>query len=119
MKVLIRGIAVFLLLGCVCSCSSGEKPLQPQDSDTKAVDQKMLDYYRTHSPWTDPGTHQAMFDGIPDDIHSIVESVQGVLIHGGLVWLYELEPTEGQDNVNPSPKSRQKLGHFKMDSSPC
>ena len=39
-----------------------------------------------------------MLDGIPDDIRSIVESVQGVLIHGGLVWLYELEPTEAQDN---------------------
>jgi len=58
----------------------------------------MLDFYRTHSPWTDPGQHQTMFDGIPNEISSIVESVQGVLIHGGLVWLYELNPTKAQDN---------------------
>jgi len=58
----------------------------------------MLDFYRTHSPWTDPGEHQVMFEGIPDDIPSIVESVQAVLIHGGLVWLYKLEPSEAQDN---------------------
>ena len=39
-----------------------------------------------------------MFEDIPDDIRSIVESVQGSLIHGGLVWLYKLKPAEAQDN---------------------
>lgn len=58
----------------------------------------MLDFYRAHSPWTEPGKQQAMFEDIPDDIGSIVESVQGSLIHGGLVWLYKLKPTEAQDN---------------------
>ena len=62
------------------------------------MDQQMLNFYRTHSPWTDPAKQQAMFEGLPDDIGSIVDSVQGVLMHGGLVWLYELKPSEAQDN---------------------
>ncbi len=56
----------------------------------------MLGYYRTQSPWTDPGAFESMYKNIPDDIPSIVASVQGVLIHGGLVWLYELNPSETQ-----------------------
>lgn len=60
--------------------------------------EQMLNYYRSHSLWTNPGEQKTMFDGIPDDIPSIVKSVQGVLIHGGLVWLYRLEPSEEQNN---------------------
>ncbi|UCH10105.1 MAG: transglutaminase domain-containing protein [Fidelibacterota bacterium] len=58
----------------------------------------MLDFYRTDSPWTDPGTQAGMLEDIPDDIGAIVKSVQGVLIHGMLLWLYELTPSEAQDN---------------------
>ncbi|MFC1735008.1 hypothetical protein ACFL1X_02760, partial [Candidatus Hydrogenedentota bacterium] len=56
---------------------------------TKSVDEEgkteMLDFYRAHSSWTDPGIHRVMFKDIPDDISGIVESVQGVSIHGGLL----------------------------------
>ena len=93
-----HAVAFFLLLVWGCSRSSLEQSLQTQGSATKGAYQQMLDFYRTHSTWTNPGQHQAMFDGIPNEISSIVESVQGVLIHGGLVWLYELNPTKAQDN---------------------
>ena len=112
-------VASFLLLGCVCSFPSGEKPLQPQGSGTKGVDQQMLDFYRTQSRWTDPGKQQAMFEDIPDDIGSIVESVQGVLIHGGLVWLYKLNPSEAQDNGFKVRRTEDMLQRIKfLDNTP-
>ena len=59
---------------------------------------QMLAFYRSHSLWTDLGEHKTMFDSITDDVPSIVKSVQGVLIHDGLVWLYKLKPSEEQNN---------------------
>jgi hypothetical protein len=56
----------------------------------------MLDYYRAHSQWTNPGAEEGMFRDIPDDIGSVVRSVQGCLMHAGLVWLYDLTPSEAQ-----------------------
>jgi len=57
----------------------------------------MLEFYRTQSPWTDPGEHEAMYAEIPDDVASIVKSVQGAVVHGALLWLYGLKPSDAQD----------------------
>ena len=73
----------------------------------------MLGFYRTQSPWTDPGEHEGMYAGIPDDVASIVESVQGVVVHGGLVWLYELKPSEAQQGGPVIRRTDELLGRIK------
>jgi hypothetical protein len=61
------------------------------------ADKPMLDYYRNHSPWTDPGQQAAMLRDLANDIPSIVAAVQGCLIHGGLLWLYRLQPVPARE----------------------
>lgn len=79
----------------------------------------MLDYYRTHSQWTNPGEQETMFCGIPDDISAIVKSVQGCLIHGGLVWLYDLKPSEAQDRGFTIRRAEELLRRIKaLDEAP-
>ena len=79
---------------------------------------QMLDYYKSQSPWTDPGDQKTMFDGIPDDVPSVVKSVQGVLIHGGLAWLYKLQPSEEQQNGFTIRRTEELLRRIKaLDSS--
>ena len=52
-----------------------------KDADMKA----MLGFYTNQSVWTDPGKFRSMYEGIPEGITGIVQSVQNVLVHGG--WL--------------------------------
>jgi hypothetical protein len=42
-----------------------------------------LDFYRQHSPATDPGKYSALFDKLPSDLAELHRIVQNVLIH---VW---------------------------------
>ena len=86
-----------LLIGALCYRGFGDGSSDLGDSVVKGVDKRMLDYYREHSQWTNPGDQKLMYRDIPDDIPSIVKSVQSCLIHGGLVWLYDLKPSEAQD----------------------
>ena len=95
---LVVAAACILVSGCFPTRDLGAHNNQQQETPDRAERKQMLDFYRTHSPWTDPGMLQAMFHGIPDDILSVVQAVQGVLIHGGLTWLYKLTPSEAQDN---------------------
>jgi len=73
----------------------------------------MLEFYRTQSPWTDPGEHEAMYAKIPDDVGSIVKSVQGAVVHGGLVRLYELKPSEAQNGGFNIRRTDELLGRIK------
>ncbi len=41
----------------------------------------VLDYYRTHSPITDPGELAHLYDNLPDDLHGIIAIIQGQMIH--------------------------------------
>lgn len=108
-----------LVLASVCCHAIGEDGSQPRGSGVTQPDKRMLDYYRTHSEWTNPGEHKTMFRGIPDDISSIVKSVQGCLIHGGLVWLYDLKPSEAQGmgfNIRRTDELLRRIAAF--DESP-
>lgn len=79
----------------------------------------MLDYYRTHSQWTNPGQQETMLHGIPDDIPSVVKAVQGCLIHGGLLWLYDLKPSQLQDKGFDIRRTEEILRRIKaLDESP-
>ena len=45
--------------------------------------QQILHYYATHSPITDPGEYEYLFDGLPDDVPQLVKIVQGLILHYG------------------------------------
>jgi hypothetical protein len=46
--------------------------------------------YASHGPWTDPGPHSAAIDALPTGVGSVVETVQGLLIHDAGLQLYGL-----------------------------
>jgi excinuclease ABC subunit A len=41
----------------------------------------ILDYYRTHSPITDPGEYAYLYDNLPDGLHELIALIQGQMIH--------------------------------------
>lgn len=45
------------------------------------VDQTALDYYRTHSPVTDPRRRAHLLDGLPAGVGALVAIVKGVTLH--------------------------------------
>ncbi|MFH0879658.1 MAG: transglutaminase-like domain-containing protein [Lentisphaerota bacterium] len=82
-------------------CRFGERfwfTMVEEAPDVRSEEQTMLNYYQAQSRWTDPGDRKAMYDAVSNDVPAIVEAVQGVLIHGGLLWLYQLTPSEAQND---------------------
>ncbi len=61
-----------------------------------------LDFFRTHSPFTDPGSHAALFDGLPSNLPELMAVVQGVLLHR-IVADYLQIP------LSPAQRSEQRL----------
>lgn len=55
-----------------------------------------MDFFRTHSPMTDPGKHSKRLAAVPKEPADMVKCVQGLLMHGGLCWLYKHEPSKDQ-----------------------
>jgi len=45
------------------------------------MDTAILEYYRTHSPITDPGEYAYLYDNLPDDLHGMIAIIQGQMIH--------------------------------------
>ena len=46
----------------------------------------MLEYYRTQSELSDPGDFDYLYEGLPDDIPSLIKAVQNVILH--FFWVY-------------------------------
>ncbi len=42
---------------------------------------EILDYYRAHSPITDPGKFVHLYQELPDDIPKVIDIIQGQLLH--------------------------------------
>ena len=42
---------------------------------------EILDYYRQHSPISDPGKYAYLYNDLPDDIHKLIDIIQGQLLH--------------------------------------
>ncbi|GHJ47797.1 hypothetical protein Cs7R123_51390 [Catellatospora sp. TT07R-123] len=61
-----------------------------------------LDFYRRHSPVTDPGAHRAAFAGLPADVAELAEVVRGVVLHRDEAkWRFGLDLTEARrDEAN-------------------
>lgn len=59
------------------------------------TDADVLDFYRRHSPVTDPRGRGYLFDDLPSDLPSLVRVVQGLFVHTLATGLYGLP--EGGD----------------------
>jgi hypothetical protein len=55
-----------------------------------------LSFYQEQSPTTSPGKHADLYRNLPHDPAGLVKVVQGLIMHGGLGWLYKHQPTENQ-----------------------
>jgi len=51
-----------------------------------------LDFYRRHSPVTDPRDRGYLFDDLPGDLPALVRVVQGLIVHSLATGLYGLPP---------------------------
>jgi len=61
-----------------------------------AQEQFDLSFYQQQSPTTSPGKHADLYRNLPRDPAGLVKVVQGLIMHGGLGWLYKHQPTEQQ-----------------------
>jgi hypothetical protein len=52
----------------------------------------VLDYYRSHSPVTDPRGYGYLFDGLPGELTALVRVVQGLFVHTFAAGRYGLPP---------------------------
>jgi len=102
-------LALLVALAGASSCSAAHGAATPQGREATGAGRIMLDFYRTHSVWTDPGNQKGLFEGIRADTRSIVEAVQGVMIHGGLAWLYDLKPSPAQTGGEQIRKTEELL----------
>jgi hypothetical protein len=65
----------------------------------EAVDER--DYYRRHSPLTDPGAQRHLLRGLPADIGALAELIGGVLVHRDQAWRFGFElPEERRAEAN-------------------
>jgi len=53
-----------------------------------------------------------MYEGIPEGISNVVQAVQNVLVHGGLLWLYKMTPTEEQGGGMNIRETEEMLGRI-------
>lgn len=99
-----------------CVTAADEATVSPvKDEETKA----MLEFYRKQSVWTEPGKYSAMYEGIPDEVTNVVQAVQNVLVHGGLLWLYKMTPAEQQGggmNIRRVEEMLRRIANMKPGS---
>ena len=53
-----------------------------------------LHHYATHGPITEPGEYGALFNGLPEDVHSSCRVTQGLLLHYGWTERYGVQLTK-------------------------
>ena len=61
-----------------------------------------LEFYRQHSPLTDPAEHRALLAGLPTDVAALGAIVRGVIVHRDETsWLHGFDlPPERRDEAN-------------------
>ncbi|MGH7674407.1 MAG: transglutaminase domain-containing protein [Gemmatimonadales bacterium] len=77
-----------------------------------------LTYYTSQGPFTDPGEHARLFDGLPSDVSALCRVVQGIVLHFLWAKSYGVEVTdERRAEMAIRPVSR-KLEHL-VKGDPC
>ncbi|RRR98133.1 transglutaminase domain-containing protein [Glycomyces terrestris] len=77
-----------------------------------------LDYYTRPGPFTDPGAHRDALLALPRDVPSLLEAVQGLLIHVHLTWAYEVEHRPEHSEAANVRRAEDLLGRLLADGRP-
>jgi len=80
---------------------------------------EMLDFYASHSCFTDPGVHGALLEGLPIGIPELVGIVQGLILHLHWTERYGVHPSDerkGEANLRFVSKQLDQI--LKLDSKP-
>jgi hypothetical protein len=86
---------LFLLLITLISVqnlSCGKANVRSDEPNT--AESKDLKYYSTQSNITEPGRYTYLYDGLDQDVNSLVAAVQGVLVHGAHLHGYGITLSE-------------------------
>jgi Transglutaminase-like superfamily len=60
-----------------------------------------LDFYRRHSPLSDPGAKRHLFDGLSSDVAALAKVIGGVLVHRDWTWRFGFTlPQHRRDEAN-------------------
>ncbi len=79
----------------------------------------LLKYYATPGPMTDPGSHAALFEGLPKDISALVKVIQGFMVHIFWAEAYGLQLSDTRKSeVNLRRVDRQLLRLLELDPRP-
>jgi hypothetical protein len=89
-------------------------------STAQAQEQDDLTFYKTQSETTSPGKHADLYCDLPRDPAALVKVVQGLIIHGGLGWLYKYQPTQEQFAGFTQARSAENIldDVLRLDSNP-
>ncbi len=110
-------IICLMLSGC---CQNAAKPTPANASHpSQTLAQENLTFYTTQSYMTNPGPMAGLYSGLPGEPEKLVPIVQGLLMHGGLCWLYKHEPQEAQKGGDQLRSASEILAKIaELDSAP-
>jgi hypothetical protein len=79
-----------------------------------------LSFYKEQSETTSPGKHADLYRDLPRDPGELVKVVQGLIVHGGLGWLYKYQPTQQQFAGFTAARSAEAIldNILRLDSRP-
>ncbi len=83
------------------------------------MDNSILEYYRTHSPITDPGKYGYLYDNLPGDLHGMIAIIQGQMIHRLAVQQFGVTLTRESRSEQRLRTMQQRLNRMmELDPSP-
>jgi len=92
----------------MCHFSHGEK-----------MNPTILNFYRQHSPITDPGEFAYLYDDLPDGLHELIAVIQNQLIHRLAVKQFGVTLTRESRGEQHLRTMQQRLGRMmELDPSP-
>jgi hypothetical protein len=77
---------------------------------SKGMDE--LEYYRGHSPQSDPGAKRHLFRGLPDDVAGLAKVIGGVLMHRDQTWRFGFTLPEERRDEADTRSVAAVLGHL-------
>ena len=79
----------------------------------------ILDYYRDHSPITDPGEYANLYENLPDDLHGMIAIIQSQMIHRLAAQQFGVTLTWESRSEQRLRTMQQRLGRImELDPSP-
>ena len=83
------------------------------------MNKSILEYYRQHSPITDPGEYAYLYDNLPDGLHELIAIIQGQMIHRLAVQQFGVTLTRESRGEQSLRTMQQRLARMmELDPSP-